>query len=94
MKALDELIAKQSKPGLELGSGPQMQVNIQDRASPSVEKATQDLKEKVAQQQLKKQQAKAADQITFEILADTVAKEIAVMLRSTVDRNRSKSKKI
>ena len=41
---------------------------------------------------MKKQQAKAADQITFEILADTVAKEIAVMLRSTVDRNKAKKR--
>lgn len=62
------------------------------KATPSVQKATQDLKDKVAQER-KKQNAKAADQITFEILADTVAKEIAVMLRATVDRNKSKGKK-
>lgn len=69
-----------------------MEANTEEKTAPSVRKATDDLKEKVAQQQLKKQHAKAADQITFEILADTVAKEIAVMLRSTVDRNKSKKR--
>ena len=39
-------------------------------------------------QELKlKQMNQRADKITFEILADTVAKDIAQMLKNTIDRN-------
>ena len=88
MKALDDLVAKERKAsGPSPAGAQQTKPQAEAKASPSVQKATQDLKEKVAQER-RKQNAKAADQITFEILADTVAKEIAVMLRATVDRNK------
>ena len=47
------------------------------------------------EQELKlKQMNQRADEITFEILADTVAKDIAQMLKNTIDRNLNQWKEL
>ena len=61
-EVLEELSTQKKKAAPEeTTSEPPKQPKIEEKPSSSVDKATRELKDKVALQQLKKQQAKAAD---------------------------------